>query len=190
MTGQLDAMTEANVAICLAMHLGALPEHVEVDVELTPAQLKNVEIFRLLNERFWKETTAESAKIKEFQQGTNSIRLRSQRGGGDVVAIVGTQKIRVECCGETRSSLQKAIGQLVLTAKCDEDGLFGVAVPEVRAFAKLHEQWRDLALVDRLHLHLISVNADGAVEGVPDSLLWDSVRDEGKWLNGGPLEDR
>ena len=125
----------------------------------------------------WEQTAQEGKNAWQGWYGRNEQRLNihARSGVGDVVATVGSKRIRAECKGgpliKKRGSpedriLRGALGQAVTVEQVEANDLLVVAVPCTPRFHKLADRWRKAPLVVRLGIQIVLVGRDGVVEGL------------------------
>jgi hypothetical protein len=103
------------------------------------------------------------------------MNIHARPGVGDVVATVGSKRIRAECKGgplvKKRGSpeypiLRGALGQVVTVEQVEANDLPVVAVPCTPGFHRLADRWRKAPLVVRSGIQIVLVGRDGVVEGL------------------------
>lgn len=179
-----ERMAEAEVALRLAFHLLGLPgAELQITVSLDDYHVESKSgtvffpIVQFLTSEGWRLDKQEG---KRHWQGTyikNDCRLflSPDSHGGDVLAKVGSKRIRVECKkgplvkkeGNPENRLvHEAIGQLMTIEVVEPDDILVVAVPSSKSFrGKL--AWQERELMKRAGITLVLVGRDGTVEGMP-----------------------
>ncbi|HYH23379.1 MAG TPA: hypothetical protein VD995_32590 [Azospirillum sp.] len=182
-----DRMPEAEVALRLAFHLLDQPGsggHAEVAVDGAMVRVAGRDIFPLaafLAATSWQQVerspNAGNAWQGRYRRGNHALTVHARSGVGDVVARVGTRRIRAECKGgplvPRKGSpeypiLQKGIGQVVTIEGVAPEDLIVVAVPATPRFATLRERWRDRPLFAATAIRIVLVGRDGRVDGLED----------------------
>ncbi|WP_188262705.1 hypothetical protein [Azospirillum tabaci] len=182
-----DRMPEAEVALRLAFHLLDQPGsdgHAEVAIDGAMVRIAGRDIFPLaafLAATGWQQAerspNAGNAWQGRYRRGNHALTVHARSGVGDVMARVGTRRIRAECKGgplvPRKGSpeypiLQKAIGQVVTIEAVAPEDLIVVGVPATSRFAALRERWKDRPLFAGTDVRIALVGRDGHVDGLED----------------------
>lgn len=178
-----DRMPEAEVSLRLASYLLDRPEsegRAEVGIDGAMVRVGAKEIFPIeafLVQEGWEQL---SQAGKNTWQGTyekNGCRLmiHAKSGVGDVVAAVGSERIRAECKGgplenDASSSeykrLREALGQLLTVERVEASDVMVAAVPRTATFQRLARTWRTRPLVIASSIRMVLVGRNGTVEGL------------------------
>ena len=180
----LDRMTEAEVSLRLAEFLLTLPRSegsVEVAIDGASVAIGDLQVFdieRFLASQCWQKTSSEGTNrwTGTYQRNGKRLRVHSRSGLGDVVAIVGPNRVVAECKkgwlvpkkgSPERPLLATALGQALLLNVRDND-LVIAAVPNTDAFRKIATSWRERRLVKKAGIRICLVGQDGKVDGLSD----------------------
>lgn len=114
-----------------------------------------------------------------YQKLEQSLLVTAQSGTGDVVANIGTRRVRAESkkgnLFRKKGSpeyplLREAIGQLMTIEQVETNDALVVAVPLSDGFRNLATRWRSCPLIEGADIHFALVGRDGSVEGLPEYL--------------------
>lgn len=184
-----DRMPEAEVSLRLAFYLLNHPKsNGNAIVAIDGAQIRvhgeNVfPISNFLETNGWK---MEKQKGKNQWQGQyknsdKTLVVSAQSGVGDVVATIGTRRIRAESKqgplilkkGSPEYPLMReAIGQLMTIEEVGPDDCLIVAVPLTKKFRSLSNQWRERPLMKASEITFALVGRNGTVGGLPAFLQY------------------
>ena len=179
-----DRMTEAEVSLRLAEFLLDLPRSkgsVEVAIDGASIALGDLQVFDIegfLAVQSWQKTASEGSNrwTGTYKQSGKTLRVHSRSGLGDVVAVVGPNRLVAECKkgwlvpkkgSPERPLLATALGQALLL-KVTENDLVIAAVPDTEASRKIATQWRERPLVKKAGIRICLVGQDGKVDGLSD----------------------
>jgi hypothetical protein len=178
-----DRMPEAEVSLRLAFHLLSLPGSegsAQVAIDGAQVRVGKDEIFPMslfLKRHGWEqvEQIGKNPWQGQYRKAGSRLTIHSTPGVGDVVATVGTKRVRAECKGgpliRSPSSreypiLRELLGQALTVARIHDDDISAVAVPRSDKFSQLAGRWRDAPLVIRSQIQIVLVGRDGTVEGL------------------------
>jgi hypothetical protein len=178
-----DRMPEAEVALLLAVYLLDRPGSSSVaEVAIDGAQVRvgDNEIFPItdyLSERNW--TQVEQRGSREWQgvyeRDKQRLVIHARPGVGDVVATVGSMRLRAECKGGpliTRPGSREyrilwgVLGQLLTVEHIEDDDIMVAALPFSPKFSSLADRWRNRPLVINSKIEIVLIHRDGTVEGL------------------------
>ena len=182
-----DKMSEAEVSLRLAFHLLAYPASTNecvVAIDGAQVQVQGNEVFPLsdfMASSGWRmiEQVGKNEWQGRYENNGKSLIVIAQSGKGDVVASIGSRRVRAESKkgplirkkGSPEYPLvREAIGQLMTIEEVETNDVLVVAVPQSEAFRNLVARWRNRPLVEATDIHLALVGRDGSVEGLPDFL--------------------
>jgi hypothetical protein len=178
-----DRMPEAEVSLSLAFYLlSSDGSDGSADVAIDGAMVKvgDRKIFPIedfLECKGWKQTNQAG---RNPWQGTYEkcglvLRVHGRSGVGDVVASVGSVRVRAECKGgpllPRRGSpeypkLRAALGQLLTVEFVEPGDCLVAAVPHTDKFARLVRDWEDRPLLSRSGIRVALVGRDGSIYGI------------------------
>lgn len=178
-----DRMPEAEVSLRLAFHLLGRPDsHGSAEVGIDGAMVRIAYREHFPIEAFMaREGSEQRAQMgKNFWQGVyeqdgRRLTVHARSGAGDVVASVGSERIRAECKGgpliAKRGSreyprLREALGQLLTVERVEAGDVMVAAVPHTDRFERLVHKWQPVPLLARSGIRIVLVGRDGAVEGL------------------------
>ena len=181
------SMSEAEVSLRLAFHLlKCRDSNGRVDVAIDGAQVfvHGKEVFPIsefIRFHGWEmaEQMGKNGWQGRYQQGSQTLCVTAQSGVGDVVAEVGSRRVRAECkkgplIGKKGNPeyplMREAIGQLMTIKLVETSDVLVVAVPQSTMFRSLAERWRERPLIKQVDIYFALVGRDGSVDGLPDFL--------------------
>lgn len=178
-----DRMPEAEVSLRLAFHLLSLPGgegSAEVAIDGAQVKVGKDQIFPIslfLKQHGWEqvEQIGQNPWQGRYRRAQSQLTIHSTPGVGDVVATVGTKRIRAECKGgplikkpgsREYPILRGLLGQVLTVDRVHDNDILAVAVPRSDKFSQLAGKWRDAPLVIRSQIQIVLVGRDGTVEGL------------------------
>jgi hypothetical protein len=178
-----DRMPEAEVSLCLAFHLLAMPDgHGTVEVAIDGAQIRvrGSQVFPIadfLDELGWEQVKQEGKNLWQgwYERKGQRLWVHSRSGVGDVVAQVGSKRVRAECKGgpmiklpgsREYPKLRGALGQILTVEEKKPNDVLAVAVPHTPRFQRLADKWRRAPLIVCTGIQIALVGRDGEVEGL------------------------
>ena len=188
-----DKMSEAEVSVRLAFHLLSYPaskNECVVAIDGAQVQVQGEEVFPLfdfITSHGWR-MAAQSGKNAwqgRYENNGQSLVVVAQSGRGDVVANIGSRRVRAESKkgplirkkGSPEYPLvREAIGQLMTIEEVETNDVLVVAIPQSEAFRNLVSRWRNRPLVEATDIHFALIGRDGSVEGLPDFLRSDNSK--------------
>lgn len=179
-----EKMSEAEVTLRVAFHLitqALIVSDVEVAIDGAQVQIGDKVQFPIadfLRENGW--TKLGDARVWQgayaHPQWQPKIHVHSNPGQGDLVGRLRSGAlIRIECkkgslvrskSAQEYRLLQEAIGQVVTIDRVRDDDILGVAVPHSDKFANLARRWRDVPLIQKCNIRLMTVDRENHVEGL------------------------
>jgi hypothetical protein len=199
-------MPEVEVSIRTAVHLlkhAELKGAINVQIQRRPTVRdpvsKNKVTFltdKLLNELEVKRSAFQPILHKndpewfgEYRFGNNHLKIQGkERGLADVIGLIKTKRIFVQCKGGHCASLSEeasnktssnskeyaalwsVLGQIVVTERVADNDIMAVAVPLSSAYKGLVEKFQNRPLIKQLGIKFLLVSRDGNIEGF-DQLL-------------------
>jgi len=177
-------MSEAEVSLRLATYILQLPgASNSIDVALDDQHYQSAgkvifPIAEFLIAEGWTLTKQQGKQPWQgvYERGEHDILLTPESRGGDVVATIGSRRIRAECkkgpLVKTRGNPQnklihEAIGQLMTVQTVDATDILVVAVPQSDP-CQAKVAWGQRPLMRRVGIVFALVGRDGTVEGLPD----------------------
>lgn len=175
-----DRMTEAEVAVRLAVWLISLPGAdpcVEVGIDGAAAQRFPVRAF--LRQEGWRcvepgGRDGSSPYQGVYRKDARTLRVHARPGVGDVIASAPGQQIFAECKGgplsrseegKERTNLVAAVGQLVC-AQIPDHALPVAAVPDTEEFRRLARLFLEDTIAAQAGIRIALVDQNGAVDGL------------------------
>lgn len=200
-----NRMAEAEVALRLAFHVLALPgASRSVTVCLDDQHVASggnivFPIAAFLSSEGWQQASQSGKRIWQgtYKKGSAELQLIPDSRGGDVIANIGSMKLRAECKkgplertkGNPENKLvHEAIGQLMTIEAVDEQDVLVVAVPMGEP-CRSKLAWQERPLMRDAGIHLVLVGRDGTVEGLPNFGDLDGLDDELRWADVRPELD-
>jgi hypothetical protein len=180
-------MSEAEVSLRLAFHLLSYPASTNkcvVAIDGAQVQVHGEEVFPLLefitsNGWVMAAQSGKNAWQGQYKKAGQSLLITAQSGKGDVVATIGSRRVRAESKkgplvrkkGSPEYPLMReAIGQLMTVEEVETNDVLVVAIPQTEAFRNLASRWRERPLLEATDIHFALVGRDGSVEGLPGFL--------------------
>ena len=179
----VQRMPEGEVVLRLAFHLIKLRgASRSVTASLDRHHIKSGDkwVFRIapfLAAAGWKliEPSGGQPWLGIYGKGRYRLTITGKSIGGDIVAVVGKRRIRVECkkgklaasAGNPENKLiHEAIGQIMTIAEHADDDILIVAVPRTDHHRR-KLAWQHRPLMQRCAIYIVLAGADGAIEGMP-----------------------
>lgn len=178
-----DRMPEAEVALRLAFHLlDRFDSHGSAEVAIDGAMVRigQNEIFPIeafMTHEGWEQTeqTGRNAWQGSYEKGGSRLTIHARSGVGDVVALVGSERIRAECKGgplvvkagsPEYPRLRQALGQLLTVERVEAGDVMVAAVPRTDRFLRLARNWQPRPLLARSGIRIVLVGRNGITEGL------------------------
>ena len=176
-------MPEAEVALRLAFHLlDRSDSHGSAEVAVDGAivrigQNKIFPIEAFMTHEGWEQTAqiGKNAWQGSYEKGGSRLSIHARSGVGDVVALVGSERIRAECKGgplvakagspEYRR-LRETLGQLLTVERVEVGDLMVAAVPHTGRFLRRARNWQSRPLLARSGIRIVLVGRNGIVHGL------------------------
>jgi len=190
----IDKMSEAEVSLRIAFFLIEQRSTAsDVKVAIDGAQIKtgltvHFPIIDFLNSYGWTKISNESGwqGVYANQQWHPHIQIHSLPGQGDIVATLQSgQTLRVESKKgsllKSKSSqeyhlIHEALGQLLTIEKVNDKDILAVAVPYSDKFEVLAKRWREAPLIQKIGMHILTVDRKNKVNGLERNLLPNKVQ--------------
>ncbi|WP_318875099.1 hypothetical protein [Sinorhizobium meliloti] len=182
--GNEDRMPEAEVSIRLAEYLTEQPgfgDHVEVAIDGASVRVHGSDVFDIegyLRTYGWRlsapEHKSRNTWAATYQRGQATMRIHSQSGVGDVVAVVSGRRVIAECKkgplikkpgSQEYPLLTAAIGQALLFRASAEDIILA-AVPDTPTFRRIAVDWRERPRLKASGIQIVLVSRTGDVSGL------------------------
>lgn len=179
-----DRMPEAEVSIRLAEYLtkcSGFGGHVDVAIDGASVAVHGAEVFNIveyLSVHGWDAVDRTPKSRNEwaaiYKRGSATMRIHSQSGLGDVVAMVGGVRVIAECKkgplvkkpgSPEYPLLTAALGQALLFRAAQEDILVA-AVPDTPTFRRIAADWRERPRLKSSGIQIALVNRNGDVSGL------------------------
>jgi hypothetical protein len=181
-------MPEAEVALRLAFFLLDLPNSgntAQVALDGAQVQVRGNQIFSLtdfLADMGWSQVEQKGKRDWQgrYEKEGKYLEIHSRSGIGDVVVSVGHRRVYAECkkgplvpkpANPEYKLLREAIGQVITVKQVQDNDIMVVAVPDSPKFRQLASEWREIPLVKRAGIQIVTVARDGAVDGLKMSSL-------------------
>lgn len=178
-----DRMPEAEVSLLLAFHLLEHPDSggaAEVAIDGAQVRVGDNQIFPIADFVFHSGWTQVGQRGTNDWQGTygkdgKHLVIHARPGVGDVVATVGSTRVRAECKGgplvrrpgsRERPILQGVLGQLLTVEHMEGNDIMVAAVPHTPQFKRLADAWRERPLVADSRIEIVLVHRNSNVEGL------------------------
>ena len=178
-----DRMPEAEVSLCLAFHLLALPDSqgtAEVAIDGAQIRVHGSQVFPIaafLDELDWEQVKQEGKNPWQgsYERQGQRLWVHSRSGVGDVVARVGSKRVRAECKGgpliklpgsREYPKLRGALGQVLTVEEKEPGDVLAVAVPRTPRFQRLADKWQKAPLIVHTGIQIALVGREGEVEGL------------------------
>jgi hypothetical protein len=174
---------EAQVALSLALWLirkGMVRDAVSVSIDGAMVRVQSNDIFdpvSYLSARGWNRHGEEEKWSGSFRRSgcTNVIEVHSRPGEGDVSAVLTDgRRFIAECkkgnAAPSRSNpeyprMREALGQILTRLDVRDSDVLAIAVPSNQKSVELAAKWRQAPLVMRTGIRILTVDADGKVDG-------------------------
>ncbi|WP_417379487.1 hypothetical protein [Gimesia sp.] len=184
-----DRMPEAEVSLRLAFYLLDHPKsngNALVAIDGAQIRVHGEDIFPIsifLETNGW-EMEKQKGKNQwqgQYRNSDKTLVVSAQSGVGDVVATIGTRRIRAESKkgplipkkGSPEYPLMReAIGQLMTIEEVGPDDCLMVAVPLSEKFRRLSDQCSERPLIKTSKITFALVGRNGTVEGLSDFLQY------------------
>ncbi len=178
-----DRMPEAEVALRLAFYLLKRSDShgsAEVAIDGAMVRIGDNEIFPIeafMTHEGWEQTDqlGRNAWQGSYEKGGSRLAIHARSGVGDVVALVGSERIRAECKGgpliEKPGSpeyprLRETLGQLLTVERVEAGDVMVAAVPRTDRFLRLARNWQSRPLLARSGIRIVLVGRNGIIEGL------------------------
>lgn len=178
-----DRMPEAEVSLRLAFHLLAMPgSQGTAEIAIDGAQIRVhgsqiLPIAAFLLDMGWKQVEQQGKNSWQggYERNGQRLWIHSRSGVGDVVALVGSKRLRAECKGgpliklpgsREYPKLRGALGQVLTVGEKEPNDVLAVAVPRTTRFQRLADKWRNAPLIVSSGIQIVLVGRDGQVEGL------------------------
>lgn len=176
-------MPEAEVSLLLAFHILNEPGSsgiAVVAIDGAQVRIGENEIFPItdfLSCFRWAQTEQRGRNDWQgsYERDGQRLEVHATSGVGDVVASVGTTRVRAECKGgplfrqrgnRERPILQNVLGQLLTVEHVEVNDVMVAAVPHTPQFGQLANAWRGRPLVAASNIEIVLVHRDGTVAGL------------------------
>lgn len=178
-----DRMPEAEVALRLAFHLLGKPDsdgtaRVAIDGAMVRTGYnEHFPIEAFLEHEGWRRNVQEGKNRWQgsYEKEGRHLIIHARSGMGDVVARVGSERIRAECKGgplvkksgsREYPKLREALGQLLTVERVEGDDVMVAAIPCAEKFRRLALEWQPRPLVAQSAFRIVLVGRDGTVAGL------------------------
>ncbi len=149
----------------------------EVAIDGAMVRIGDNEIFLIeafMTHECWEQTDqiGRNAWQGSYEKGGSRLAIHARSGVGDVVALVGSGRIRAECKGgplvvkagsPEYPRLRETLGQLLTVERVEVGDVMVAVVPRTDRFLRLARNWQPRPLLARSGVRILLVGRNGTV---------------------------